>query len=205
MPHSDPNNQGIYIPTLDDVNDELSRLCDVIEEHFVHVGASVNDILRSSPWLPNAIKPPPRSPPSPPSTSHAHPAGVVAACTNWVSQHRALAAAAAAFVGTGLLVIFLRRRQTKRRRRRRAHRARNGARTEVVVLAGSLHSPLTRSLALDLERRGFIVYIAINDLEEEHMVHALSRGDIRSLNLDLKSVCRRLPSSVFGKRFWMNS
>lgn len=72
--------------------------------------------------------------------------------------------------------------------KRRVHRAKNGARTEVVVLAGSLHALLTRSLALYLEQKGFIVYIPISDLSEEQLVQSLCRVNIRSLNVDITSV-----------------
>lgn len=56
-----------------------------------------------------------------------------------------------------------------------------------MVLSGSPYSPLTRSLSLDLERRGFIVYIPVADFSEEQMVKSESRGDIRPLNLDITS------------------
>ena len=174
-----------YMPSLDAINDELSKVCEAIEEHFVSVGASINEVLRSAPFLPNAIKPPPRS--SRQNPIPVVPSGYLDACRKWVSQHRAVTAAAVAFFGTGLFVLW--RRGRRSHVKRRARRARNGARTEVVVLAGSLHSSLTRSLALELERKGFIVYIPINDpTTEEHMVQALSRADIRSLHLDITSV-----------------
>ena len=115
------------------------------------------------------------------------PVGYVEAFKVWVSQHRALTAAAVAFVGTGVFVLWWRRRKPPYVKRR-VHRAKNGAKTEVVVLVGSLNAPLTRSLAVDLERRGFIVYIPINDLSEEQLVQAMSRVDIRSLNMDFTSV-----------------
>lgn len=93
-----------------------------------------------------------------------------------------------AFVGTGAFVVIWRRRRRSNGAKRRARRAKNGSRTEVVVLAGSPYSPLTRSLSLDLERRGFIVYIPVTDFSEEQMVKSESRGDIRPLNLDIASV-----------------
>lgn len=71
---------------------------------------------------------------------------------------------------------------------RRAKRARNGGRTEVVVIAGSPTLPLTKSLALDMERRGFIVYVVCNAAEDDSMVHALSRPDIRPLSIDTTDV-----------------
>ena len=72
--------------------------------------------------------------------------------------------------------------------KRRAKRGKNGGRTEVVVLASSPHSPLTKSLSLDLERRGFIVYIPVTSLPEEHLVQSEGRSDIRPLYLDVSSV-----------------
>ena len=58
-----------------------------------------------------------------------------------------------------------------------------------VVIIGPPAAPLIRSLALDLERRGFIVYIVVNALEDEQLVHDESRVDIRPLLLDIGNVC----------------
>lgn len=74
------------------------------------------------------------------------------------------------------------------RKTRRAKRARNGGRTEVVVIAGSAALPLTKSLALDMERRGFIVYVVCNAAEDESTVLALARPDIRPLTIDTTDV-----------------
>ncbi len=184
---SQPNlDHGSYIPSLNTVTEELSKICDAIEAHFVTVGASLNEALRAAPWLPNAVKPSPRSPtpghamravPAPP----APPAGYYEVCKSWASQHRAVTAAVVAFVGTGVLVLWRRRRSS----RRHLHRH---ARVQVVVLAGSPQSPLTRSLALDLQRRGFTVYIVINDVGEERLMQDLWRDHIRPLTLDITSV-----------------
>lgn len=74
------------------------------------------------------------------------------------------------------------------RKKRRAKKASNGARLEVVVIAGSPSEPLVRSISLDLERRGFIVYIVCNTIEEEILVHNESRQDIRPLMIDIVDV-----------------
>ena len=74
------------------------------------------------------------------------------------------------------------------RRKRRARRTHKGAKTELVVLAGSPFSPLTQSLALDLEYRGFIVYIPVGSLEEETAVIELRAPDVHSLNFDITNV-----------------
>jgi NAD(P)-dependent dehydrogenase (short-subunit alcohol dehydrogenase family) len=70
-------------------------------------------------------------------------------------------------------------------RKRRARRASNGARREVVVIAGPPNSPIIRSLASDLERRGFIVYIVCSSMDEEQQVLSESRADVRPLLLDI--------------------
>lgn len=48
---------------------------------------------------------------------------------------------------------------------------------------------MTKSIAADLERRGYIVYITVSSTEEEHLVQAENRLDIRSLWIDLTTVC----------------
>jgi NAD(P)-dependent dehydrogenase (short-subunit alcohol dehydrogenase family) len=55
----------------------------------------------------------------------------------------------------------------------------------VVVVAGSPSSPIVKSLSLDLERRGFIVFVVCTDMEEEQQVHSESRADVRPLHVDV--------------------
>ena len=185
MSSSDPHLLN-HLPTLSSLNDELNRICDAIEAHFNSVGASINEALRAAPWLPESIKPPPQRS-LPHVSAPVPPANVVSATKTWVAEHRAVSVAAVAFVGTGVYAMW--RQHRKGSPRRRARRARNGAKTEVVVMAGSPHSPLTRSLARDLERKGFIVYITVHHPEEEHAIHSISaKGDVRGLKLDITSV-----------------
>lgn len=80
------------------------------------------------------------------------------------------------------------RKSTSRRKKRRAKRAGTGARLEVVVVAGSPSEPITRSISLDLERRGFIVYVVCNTIEEEVLVQNESRPDIKPLMIDIVDV-----------------
>lgn len=58
----------------------------------------------------------------------------------------------------------------------------------LAVIAGPPNSPITKSLCLDLERRGFIVYVVVSTAEEEQTVHDESRIDIRPLHLDIADV-----------------
>lgn len=127
-------------------------------------------------WIPQTLQPPP--PPPPPRSL---PVTAWRRIETWVSHNRALTAAVVAFVGTGATFLIL--QKLSYGRRRKARRAANNARTEIVVLVGS--SPLTTSLALDLERRGFIVYMITGSTEDEQHVRNFSRVDILPLTLDL--------------------
>jgi hypothetical protein len=48
---------------------------------------------------------------------------------------------------------------------------------------------MARSIALDLERRGFIVFVTVTSPEEEQLVLAESKADIRPLYIDVTAVC----------------
>ena len=167
--------------------DVLNSGSESFEEFVNTTAALLRDGYRSiapPEWVPDSMKPPPPSPRFP--TIISRPQGYLALCRDWVSEHRAVSAAVVAFVGTGGFIVWRRRRAD--RAKRRARRAKNGARTEVVILAGSPHAPLTKSMSLDLERRGFIVYIPVSSLAEEQVIQAVSRADIRALNVDITSV-----------------
>jgi len=56
------------------------------------------------------------------------------------------------------------------------------------VVAGPISSPITKSLALDLERRGYIVYVVVNSVEEEQQVQNEGRVDIRPLQFEIGDV-----------------
>ena len=95
---------------------------------------------------------------------------------------------AAAAIGTGYAGYKVYRNSMLRGKTRRAKRAETGGRCDVVIIAGSPTLPLTRCLSLDLERKGFIVFMVCNTPEEEMMVQNLSRPDIRPLSVDVKDV-----------------
>jgi hypothetical protein len=110
---------------------------------------------------------------------------------NWVMKNKILTTVIILAVG-GVTYHIIKRKTN--RRKRRAKRAGNGARLDVVVVAGSPSEPITRSISLDLERRGFIVYIVCNTIEEEVLVQNESRPDIKPLMIDIVDV--RYPSSA---------
>ena len=57
-----------------------------------------------------------------------------------------------------------------------------------LVVAGSPHEPIVKSIAGDLERRGFVVYVIVSSDEEECIVQSENRLDILPLRLDLATV-----------------
>lgn len=121
----------------------------------------------------------------PPPPKRAPPPTALESIEKWISKNRALTAAAVAFLVTGSVgaVIFVRNRQYKRKRR--AKKSASGARTDVVVVAGAVASPLTNALYLDLERRGFVVYVVTNKRDDEYYVRSQNRVDLIPLQLDL--------------------
>jgi hypothetical protein len=106
-----------------------------------------------------------------------------------VARHKAVTAAIVAFIGTGGALIYYQR--SVQMRRRRARRAPNGARKEVVVIAGPPGSPVTKTLMLDLEKRGFIVYVVVHTPEEEDIIKAegVGRTDIRPFLINIADAC----------------
>lgn len=54
-----------------------------------------------------------------------------------------------------------------------------------MVIAGAVANPLTAALYLDLERRGFVVYVVASTQEDEQYIRSQSRADLLPLHLDL--------------------
>lgn len=68
--------------------------------------------------------------------------------------------------------------------KRRVPKLPNGARRDVILMVGSPTEPLTRLIALDFEKRGFIVYLTILDDKDFKYVEANPiTDDINYLNL----------------------
>ncbi|KAF1942577.1 DUF1776-domain-containing protein [Clathrospora elynae] len=168
---------GVLAEYSKDIRDFTGSIWDASDRHFAWVAGAIKSQVPKG-WLPEHARPrPPPPPPHPITGAYLH------RLQDWVSRNRALAAAVVAFLGTGGFLIW--REQKKYNRKRRARRASNGARREVVVLAGPPNSPIIRSLSLDLERRGFIVYIVCSNMDEEQQVLSESRADVRPLHLDI--------------------
>lgn len=141
-----------------------------LERHFDQVAGQLRESFYSKPQLPI----PSRRIPAPTTYE---------LIERWISRHKAITAAAVAFLVTGSIGAVVYSQGRNSRRKRRAQRSTNGARTDVVVVAGAVANPLTSALYLDLERRGFVVYVIANTPEEEQYVRSQSRADLHFLSV----------------------
>lgn len=158
-----------------------SEVADVIDRHVDKLAEHVRDTLSTQDWIPDVVRP--RGRPQPPPTALSVSSSAYEKAQEWVYRHKLLTGFVA--LTAGVLVYRGYKKGMHNRKTRRARRARNGGRLEVVVVAGDPKLPLTRSLSLDLERRGFIVYIVCNTLDDEALVQNLSRPDVRPLGIDI--------------------
>ena len=154
---------------------QFNDIADDVERHFEQVAGQLREWMPANSSLARPPQPPKRLPP--PST--------LQMVQRWVSRNRAMTAAVVAFLVTGSVGAFAFVKSRDQKRKRRAKRSASGARTDIVVVAGAVANPLTSALYLDLERRGFVVYVIANTREEEHHIRLQSRIDLLSLPLDL--------------------
>ncbi|OJJ47926.1 hypothetical protein ASPZODRAFT_2127108 [Penicilliopsis zonata CBS 506.65] len=164
-----------------DVRRYSLEVADSIDRQVDHAAAVVRETLSQQSWLPSSIRPSPRTCGQVGPSSRSRDFGD--RVYEWILRNRAWTAAIFAFFGTTCVLYYGGKKLHGKRRK--ARKAGNGARKEIVVIAGSPHEPMTRSIATDLERRGYIVYVIVSSVEEEHMVQAENRADIRPLWLDL--------------------
>lgn len=165
-----------------------SKIADYIEKHSNAIASDIRDAIDHATWLPESFKPPrnlhshrfPAPAPPPP------PQGIYERTVAFVSNNRTAIAVVLAFVGTTAYLVH--RRKRAHARKRRAKKLPNGGKKEIVILACStFHDPLTRSLATDLERRGYIVYVTVSSTEEDSLVQQEAKSDLRPLWIDLTS------------------
>ncbi|KAJ4169300.1 hypothetical protein NW754_016334 [Fusarium falciforme] len=150
----------------------------IIEKNVDRAAEVVRENLSTSQWIPESVRPTPPLKPVVEVVSLSRSERLV----DWAVKHKILTGVFVVACGAAVYKGYQATRSC--RKTRRAKRARNGGRTEVIVVAGSPSLPLTRSLALDMERRGFMVYIVCNAAEDEGMVLAMKRPDIRPLSID---------------------
>lgn len=159
----------------------MGEVADFVNEHTEQVSDSVREALASLPYIDSIL--PPRPPPPPPPPVLPASASLLERTQDWIARHKILTGLLV--VATGTVAYKSYRSNVLSRKPRRARRSGLGGRMDVVVVAGSPSLPLTRSLALDLERKGFVVAIVCRGAEDEVLVRKLTRPDIKPLNLDI--------------------
>ncbi|KAL2180182.1 uncharacterized protein P884DRAFT_236714 [Thermothelomyces heterothallicus CBS 202.75] len=162
-----------------DIQKYSRDVADYIDRHVDQIADTLRDALAKAQWVPEQLRP--RPPPPPPIVTV--PVSALERVQNWISRHKILVGLVA--VTTGVVAYRTYRSTARWRKTRRARRSRSGGRMDVVVIAGSPALPLTRSLSLDMERKGFVVFIVCNSHEDEIMVQNLARPDIRPLSIDI--------------------
>ncbi|KAI1001354.1 hypothetical protein K3495_g6847 [Podosphaera aphanis] len=163
---------------------QLSQnVADIVDTHLNKVSYALRGVLQSSPWLPESVKPKPLPPPHK-SYIPAVPSSLYSRLTTWVSKNKITSGVIVLSLG-GLAYYVIRSKTNQKKRK--AKRARDGSRLEVVILAGRPGDPFTRSISLDLERRGYVVYIVCATKEEEEIIRNETRADIKPLMIDIRN------------------
>ena len=168
---------------FDTARKQFDALATDIERHFDAAAAHLREWIPYDPRTQTiSLSPPPRRLP-PPTT--------LQVVQRWISRHRALTAGIVAFVltggvGVGVYAYRYGGFAGMRKRKRRAKKSASGARTDVVVVAGgAVANPVSSGLYLDLERRGFVVYVVVQTNEEEQYIRSQNRADLLPLHVDL--------------------
>ncbi|KAK1823254.1 hypothetical protein LTR12_002327 [Friedmanniomyces endolithicus] len=168
--------QYIFVCNLFDyARRQFNEIADDVEKHFEQVAGQLRQWMPADSPFVRPLPAPKRLPP--PST--------LQLAQRWVHQHRRVTAAVIAFLVTGSVGTLIYVRSKNLRHKRRAKRSASGARTEVVVVAGAVANPVASALYLDLERRGFVVYVVASTQEDEQYIRSQSRIDLLPLHLDL--------------------
>ncbi|KAH6651028.1 hypothetical protein F5144DRAFT_71618 [Chaetomium tenue] len=162
-----------------DIRKYSGNVADYVDKHVEQIAETLRDTIANSQWVPEQFRPRPTPPPSIITV----PASALERVQNWISRNRILVGFVV--VTTGFVAYRTYKTTARWSKTRRARRSRSGGRMDVVVIAGSPALPLTRSLSLDLERKGFVVFVVANSHEDEIMIQHLARPDIRPLSIDI--------------------
>ncbi|KAH8596703.1 hypothetical protein B0O99DRAFT_619720 [Bisporella sp. PMI_857] len=175
-----------FLDTLASVPNDIRKysneVADYVDKHLEKASNTLREVLSTSPWIPESARP--RPPPRPRTfVESATPTSTFMRLHGWVMNHKFLTTIIV--VSIGGITYYVVKRKSSNRKKRRAKKASNGARQEVVVVAGSPSEPLVRSVSLDLERRGYIVYVVCHTVEDEIIVQSESRQDVKPLMIDI--------------------
>ncbi|CAK7269720.1 hypothetical protein SEPCBS57363_003744 [Sporothrix epigloea] len=178
-----------YMDVLNNVSTEVIKysgeVAQYVDKNFDKAADIIREQLANATWIPDQIRvylPKPQQHTAVELISTAD-RNFYERVQDWLMGHKILATIAVLFAGS--LSYRVVRRMISVRKYRRAKRAKNGARCEVIVIAASPALPVTQSLALDLEKRGFMLYIVCGSAEDEQAVRHMSRPDIKPLSIDI--------------------
>lgn len=186
----DPKDLGPYI---DKVVNAAQDAAEEVDRTVHQLSSYLRKTLSNTDWIPESARPsPPSTSPLNQLTKSGNLPSLWIRTQNFAIRHPIFTSFVVS-LGLSSAAYYVKYKVFKAgRRRRRAKKTSSGARIEVVIVAGSMHEPLARALVLDLERRGFIVFVVVASIEEERMVHtelSSSRSEIRPLRLDPTDVC----------------
>ncbi|KAF1812147.1 DUF1776-domain-containing protein [Eremomyces bilateralis CBS 781.70] len=174
-----------FLDLLAHISDQVAKFTTTAAEHF---DASVDTAAASIRHAIDSLQPPPPPPPPPPRVAtsfltHGPLGRVFGPVTRWCERHVLAAWTIGTFVGVGGMaagVQWWRYQGARRVGKMRAKRGERGERVEVVVVGGGW-SGLVRSVALSLERRGYIVFVMVETREEEEAVGREGREGLRAM------------------------
>ncbi|EGW33994.1 uncharacterized protein SPAPADRAFT_59401 [Spathaspora passalidarum NRRL Y-27907] len=151
--------------------------------------------------------PPPSPPPSPSHSAYGACSRMYQKVYDSINENRARYITLFSCVGLGgaAWLIYKRRKRNlsdsaEKRHKRRVPKLTNGARRDVVLIIGSPTEPLTRLIALDFEKRGFIVYLTILDENDSKYIESNPiTDDVNYLNLNDKKGNMETHVSTFNQ------
>lgn len=172
-------------------NEHVRTLGSSVRSAFDSVSTTITNIDYSHP-IRSVVGSGSNSFPQPPAT-------LTSRITAWVNENKILTAVLVSTITGGSLFYLYKAsrgeapgpRVLRSRHKRVARKAENGGRIEIVVLVGSPAEPLTRTIATDLDRRGYIIYWTAASREEEELVLRERSEDIIPLRIganDMSSV-----------------
>lgn len=176
-----------FLDVLSSLPNQIRRyseeVADYVDKTVEKAADTVRDHIASLEWLPDSIRPHIGAGTKQPPTAPVVPMTTLERWQDWVVRHKYLTGVVV--LGVGYFTYRVVRKSKLMRKTRRARRARNGSRLDVIVVAGSPTLPLTKALSLDLERRGFMVYIVCSSIDDEVLVQNMARPDIKPLSIDI--------------------
>lgn len=133
--------------------------------------------------VPGSISTPPSLRP-PPNRFNTHSSHIWNNLIHSIS-HNKLKYASILTVGLGITGYYYYFLNSNKITKRRVPKLANGARRDVVLIIGSPTDPLTRSIVVDFEKRGFVVYLTLLDLNDVKYIESNKiSNDLNFININ---------------------